>query len=116
MSVIAWNQIDQEVSQIRQADPAYGPRWFDIDDLPLSRAQKECVLEWYAMKIWKLEGPDHHKSYDPLTIEGNVAHSYVFNLDNGGRHHEFGSLKDLELMLDQELNQVVFHKVNEGEM
>lgn len=29
----------------------------------------------------------HCKTYDPLTIEGGVYHSYVFDLWDGGRHH-----------------------------
>lgn len=31
----------------------------------------------------------HCKSYDPLLIKGDVAHSYVFDLEDGGRHHPF---------------------------
>jgi hypothetical protein len=86
----------------------YNP-FYDINDLPLSADQKEMVLEWYARKIWTLietaEGePDYHgKSYDPLVIEGGVAHSYVFYFSDGGRHHKFTSLLELERMLNDEI-------------
>jgi 3-dehydroquinate synthetase len=82
--------------------------YFTIDDLPLSRQDKEIVLAWFARKLWVLleEGsgdPDYyHKSYDPLSIEGNTAHSYVFSLRDGGRHHNFETLEDLEKMLIDE--------------
>ena len=78
-------------------------RWRSIAELPLTRLEKEAVLELFAMHLWYIleEGsgnPDyHHKSYDPLVIEDNEAHSYVFRLsEQGGRHHEFMSLAELE--------------------
>jgi len=55
-------------------------------------------LEAYAQAlydVWLALGVQdgHHKSYDPLTIERTthrtVAHSYVFDLWDGGRHHEW---------------------------
>ena len=83
-------------------------KFFTIDDLPLSDEQKRQVLEWFARKLWTLleEGSgerDYYcKSYDPLVIEGNVAHSYVFDLEDGGRHHPFRDLAHLEKMLVDE--------------
>jgi len=79
--------------------------WFSIDDLPFTHKQKEIVLEWFARKLWVLleEGsgePDYYgKSFDPLVIEGYTAHSYVFDLEDGGRHHDFRDLEHLERML-----------------
>lgn len=74
--------------------------FYTIDDLPLDEDQKEMVLEWFAQKIWRtLDEPGHCKTYDPLIIEGKTAHSYVFNLNSGGRHHSFDNLKELEEML-----------------
>jgi len=79
-----------------------------IDDLPLDESQKRRVLEWFARKLWiileEASGePDYcGKSYDPLTIDGNVAHSYVFDFEDGGRHHRFKDLQHLERMLVQE--------------
>lgn len=39
------------------------------------------------------------KQYDPLTIENGIAHSYVFDLEDGGRHHAYRDLSHLEAML-----------------
>jgi hypothetical protein len=84
-----------------------------LDSLTVAR-----ILEWFALKIWVAgeegsgEREYHGKSYDPLKIEldsggGGVAHSYVFNLRDGGRHHGFQSLEELEIALTEELIGVV---------
>lgn len=78
-----------------------------IDDLPVDQDTKEMVLEYLARRYWKvlldLKYQDgHSKTYDPLIIDGNTAHSYVFDLEDGGRHHSFDSLKDLERMMTEE--------------
>ena len=81
---------------------------FSINDIDVSDEIKKNILEWFARKLWILleEGsgePDYyHKSYDPLTIEGNIAHSYVFDFRDGGRHHPFKNLSELEEMLMEE--------------
>ena len=82
--------------------------WYNIDDLPFSNHDKQVALEWLARKYWnillKLEIQcGHCKMYDPLVIEGNVAHTYVFDLDDGGRHHPFENYKHLEKMMDEEM-------------
>lgn len=85
-------------------------RMFTLDDLPLDDTQKALVLEWFAKKLWVMleEGsgdPDYYgKMYDPLVIdlEAKEAHSYVFDLPDGGRHHPFSDLLDLEEKLKQE--------------
>lgn len=79
-----------------------------IDDLDLNDEQKEQVLEYLAQKYWKilldLDIQDgHSKGYDPLVIEGSTAHSYVFDLEDGGRHHAFKDYAHLEKMLSDEL-------------
>ena len=84
-----------------------------LADLELDPLTEAKILEWLAFKIWVSgnegvpDGDYHSKSYDPLTIElgsrgGGTAHSYVFNLGDGGRHHDFSSLADLERMLFEE--------------
>ncbi len=88
---------------------AYKPdgtnQFFTINDLPLTEDQKCRVLEWFARKLWVLleesSGSPHYygKSYDPLVVENNTAHSYVFDLEDGGRHHAFYDLEHLEKML-----------------
>jgi hypothetical protein len=86
----------------------YTNEFFTINDLPLTNEDKEKVLMWFARKLWTIleegsEEPDYYcKTYDPLVIEGNIAHSYVFDLQDGGRHHKFKDLKDLENMLVSE--------------
>ena len=71
----------------------------------LTHEQKEKVLEWFAKKLWVLleegsgESDYYGKSYDPLEINGNIAHSYVFDLRDGGRQHPFKNLEELEIML-----------------
>lgn len=79
-----------------------------INDLPLSEMQKRCVLEWFAWKIWEMlmelgieDG--HGKLYDPLVIEENECHSYVFDLGDGGRHHKYETLAELEERLKNEM-------------
>lgn len=97
--------IDDKIYKDRQENHQY---FHSIDDLDLSHYQKIQVLEWFARKLWTLleEGsgdPDYYcKSYDPLLIEGNTAHSYVFDLEDGGRHHQFKDLEHLESMLMDE--------------
>lgn len=89
-----------------------------LDDIPLDPLQKAQVLEWFAFKVWigDNEGSGDRdyggKSYDPLTIEldtrgGGVAHSYVYNFRDGGRHHPFHSLHELEEWLTEEAIQSV---------
>ena len=84
-----------------------------LEDLGLDPMTKARVLEWYAFKIWVADnegsGDQEYggKSYDPLTIEldtrgGGVAHSYVFDFRDGGRHHVFHSLAELEEWLTEE--------------
>lgn len=91
-----------------------------IDDLPLTKDQKEMVLEWFAQKIWNtLDEPGHCKSYDPLIIEGNTAHSYIFNLNGldgrtgSGRHHGFKTLVELEERLCKEMQNNAEYFVRE---
>lgn len=97
-------QVEFAVRDMRSDN--FGNPYDSVDDLPLSPAQKECVLEWYAKKVCHTANPDEcccGKSYDPLTIEGHTAHSYAFDFKDGGRHHPFGSLAELEGWLDDEL-------------
>ena len=80
-----------------------------LNELPLSYPQKIITLEWFAKKLWyigELASDDtefYGKSYDPLFIEGDIAHSYVFDLQDGGRHHEFESLEQIETDMIQEV-------------
>lgn len=90
--------------------------YISIDDLPLTHHQKLCVLEWFAHKLCdivvdsEIDEDPRYKSYDPLTIEGNTAHSYAFELGDGGRHHDFTDLRSLE---DRLVNELVTKIVTE---
>jgi len=84
-------------------------KYKSIDDLPLRGSQKRYVLEWLAWKFYdlllKLGIEDGYcKSYDSLLIEDNKCHSYVFDLDDGGRHHPYKNLREIE---DKLFNEVV---------
>lgn len=76
--------------------------WENIDSLPLSELQKACVLEWLAQKLQQTDFArkndiwQYGKSYDPLLFDGNTAHSYVLNMSDGGRHHTFAEMKEVE--------------------
>lgn len=47
----------------------------------------------------------HCKSYDPLEIEDGIAHTYVFDLEDGGRHHPITSNGDLVRQMFEETVQ-----------
>jgi len=77
--------------------------WFHPEDRELTNED----IESYAHACWdilrELEIFDGHcKLYDPLTIEGKKAHSYVFNMEDGGRSHKFKNLGHLREMILQE--------------
>jgi hypothetical protein len=82
--------------------------FYDIDDLPFTKNQKEMVLEYLARKFWSLlievkEWDNAGKCYDPLVINGKECYSYIFDLDNRGRTHKVNSLKELETQLIEEV-------------
>jgi len=96
--------IDEEIKNYRSGINPYRT----IDNLPLSEMQRRCVLEWFAWKIWEMlmelgieDG--YGKLYDPLVIDENECHSYVFDLGDGGRHHSYKTLAELEKRLKREM-------------
>jgi len=73
-------------------------------------------IEFYAQALWDLlqeiglrDG--HCKIYDPLTIEGEIAHSYVFDLMDGGRHHSFNNLEELRENLLRETAEEIKEEI-----
>ena len=98
-------KVDEIVRKEREENFANPYR--TIDDLPLSPEQKKCVLEWFAWKITEVASAKNlfvgMKHYDPLMIDDEEAHSYVFDFEDGGRHHKYRDLKHLEKMLMEEL-------------
>ena len=85
-----------------------------IDDYPLTEPQKELAMMYalkliqrvYGDQLW-LDWWGHQKSYDPLVIVHgeNKAHSYLMDLEDGGRHHPYRDLKHLEGMIVDELRK-----------
>jgi hypothetical protein len=61
------------------------------DYLTEEMTERDCEI--YVRGMWDLMmmiGCDGHcKHYDPLYFEGAIAHSYVLELADGGRHHEY---------------------------
>lgn len=47
-----------------------------------------CVLDLLGIETCS-------KGYDPLVIEGDIAHTYAFDLWDGGRHHQFKRVSDV---------------------
>ena len=45
----------------------------------------------------------YRKSYDPLLIEDDKCHSYVFDLGDDGRHHPYKNLREIEDKLFDEV-------------
>lgn len=74
---------------------------------PKEKRITSSIVEAYIQGMYdlyiELGGDTHCKIYDPITIEGNIAHSYVFEFNDGGRHHSFGKLEDLMEMARKEI-------------
>jgi len=73
---------------------------------PIEKKLTNKDIEAYAEACWnivcELGDGGGGKVYDPLTIEGKTAHSYVFDLEDGGRHHKFKNLGHLREMILKE--------------
>lgn len=109
----------------KPVDPVASSRGFGNPRRRLSEVSADTlvkiqILEWFAWKIYiaqaeaECDGDYRGKSYDPMTVEINadgsgIAHSYVFDFEDGGRHHPFSSLEELETMLTNELVGIAKH-------
>jgi hypothetical protein len=59
-----------------------------IDFDKMTDAQLEAYVQGLYDVLRALGVQDGHcKHYDPLTVEGDTLHSYVYDLTNGGRRH-----------------------------
>ena len=47
------------------------------------------------------------KSYDPMTVSGNVIYSYAFDLLDGGRHHPTSDYRDVGHLCSVMINEAV---------
>ena len=74
-------------------------------------------IEFYVQGLWdlyrELGGESHCKMYDPLTIIGKTAHSYVLDLDDGGRHHPFTNLEELRRKALKEFAEKIKYELAE---
>lgn len=117
MGIQDYKEIDAEAAKFREKYVC--ERKDEITALPLTREQQMAVVEWLANKYWQilldLNIQDGHcKSYDPLLIEGGTAHSYVFDLEDGGRHHDFRDLNHLVKMLDSDMRSMLRGELTEA--
>ena len=73
-------------------------------DYPEEKIMTKRDAEMYVQGAYDLMmmvgGDGHCKSYDPLTFFEGQAHSYVLNLEDGGRHHPY---KTPDLVADMAL-------------
>ncbi len=91
----------------------------NISELPLDEQGKKTALEYAANILYNVlckSGIMEYgtKAYDPLTIEGQIAHSYVFDFEDGGRHHPFRDLEHLEAMLIDEGKKAIQRAMGMG--
>lgn len=71
---------------------------------------QQRFLEGYASALqdieYRLTGDNScSKAYDPMKCEGQIMHSYAFNMKDGGRHHPVKDYKDIE-----EIKQVLIEE------
>lgn len=85
---------------------------------PTERIPDERDTESYFHALWDVllglgiqDG--HCKMYDPLTIHGDMADTYVFDLKDGGRHHPFTSLKQLRKDALEEVVEAIKQEMKE---
>ncbi len=112
--------LKEDLSKEKTIAEIYETDTISIGVLQLTDEQKERVLEWYAEKVWQLLqdldiSDGCSKRYDPLTIKDGIAHSYVFDLEDGGRRHFFRDYEHLEEMIQNELLETIRAHFSEGE-
>jgi hypothetical protein len=77
----------------------------------LTDKQKEYIIGYASALqhiMYKLTGENTcGKSYDPCMFEGNMMHSYAFDMKDGGRHHDMGEYKEIEEIEDCMLKEAV---------
>jgi hypothetical protein len=77
--------------------------------------EQQKYLEGYAAALQDLQlsltGDNWcSKSYDPLTCEAEVMHSYAFDMKDGGRHHkvrDYQTMEDIKKVLLEETSQAI---------
>jgi hypothetical protein len=56
---------------------------------PMTQKEAEIYVQGMYDLMMMVGCDGHCKHYDPLFFEGRIAHSYVLELDDGGRHHSY---------------------------
>ena len=59
------------------------------EEKKMTKRDAEMYVQGVYDLLMMVGGDTHCKSYDPLTFSDGQAHSYVLNLEDGGRHHNY---------------------------
>lgn len=59
------------------------------EEKKMTKRDAEMYVQGAYDLLMMVGGEAHCKSYDPLTFWGGQAHSYVLNLQDGSRHHDY---------------------------
>ncbi len=83
------------------------------------KKEEQRFIEGYATALQdimrELTGDDLcSKSYDPMTCEDTVMHSYAFNMKDGGRHHNVKDYKNLQDIKDTLLWEILTNIQSQG--
>jgi len=83
------------------------------------KKDEQRYIEGYAAALQdimrELTGDDLcSKSYDPMTCEETVMHSYAFDMKGGGRHHNVKDFKNLEDIKKTLLWEVITNIQSQG--
>ena len=82
------------------------------DDKQITQ-ETALIIEGYALGLahmmYRLDGDSPcGKSYDPMRIEHpHLAHSYAFDMKDGGRHHDLSDYKDIGEIMDVLLEEAI---------
>lgn len=74
----------------------------------LTEQEYKVYLEGMAWGIWNFDEEMYGKISDPLYIGDDLenVYSYAFDFHDGGRHHKFNSLEEIEKSLLNEIKKI----------
>lgn len=75
-----------EAQEREDKRPDHPTRWAGEE---MTKKEAEIYVQGMYDLMMMVGCDGHCKNYDPLFFEGDVAHSYVLELDDGGRHHSY---------------------------
>ena len=82
------------------------------DDKQITQ-ETALIIEGYALGLahmmYRLDGDSPcSKAYDPMRIEHpHLAHSYAFDMKDGGRHHDLSDYRDIGEIMDVLLQEAI---------